>query len=179
MKSIRILALCAIAATVAVAAEPLNIRPGHWSVTTSMTAGGAPLYIESMPAASRADYAQQWAKDVGKTTTDTDDECLTEKKIRDTDFFRDMRDEAKSCKQSISKQTSSAIAGTLECKDAKTSTKTELNYTADSPTSFKGSLKSTMTSPNGVTTMTFVMSGKWVAASCPAGEEDEEEDAGE
>ena len=59
------------------------------------------------------------------------------------------------------------MVGSLECKDAKTTTKTELNYAADSPTSFKGTLKSTITSPNGVTTMNFAMSGKWLAASCP------------
>jgi hypothetical protein len=168
-----------LAATVAFAAEPMNIRQGRWSVTSTMVLGGAPLYVDGMPEAGRAEYAKSWAKQVGKPTTDTDDdECITAKDIREMDFFKDMKEgNAKSCKQTITKQSATAMAGTLECKDAKTTTRTELDYVASSPTSFKGSFKSTMTSPNGTTTMTITMAGKWLAASCPA--EDDEDDAEE
>jgi hypothetical protein len=171
MTPLRIAALCAVAATVAVAAEPLNIRPGQWKISTALTPAGAPLYIEGLPATAGSDYAKQWAKDAGKTQTNVDEDCITEKDIHDIDFFKDMKDGSQSCRESLVKQTSTAIVATLDCKDAKTTTRTELNYQADSPTSFRGTLKSTVTSPNGVTTMTATIDAKWVAASCPKGDD--------
>ena len=178
MKSLRLIFPCAVvAAASASAAEPLNIRPGNWMVTTTMTMGGAPLYVEGMPEAGRADYAKSWALQVNKPTSETDEECITEKEIRELDLFNDMKDDAKSCKQTVTRQTATQVAGTMECKDAKTTTRTDLDYAATSPTTFKGTFKSTMTSPNGTTTMALAMAGKWVAASCPADEDEEEEPA--
>jgi hypothetical protein len=177
MKTLRILLpAAALVAAVAFAAQPMNIRPGNWTVTTTMTMGGAPLYVEGMPAAGRAEYAKTWATQVGKPISQTDEECITEKEVREMDVFKDMQRDAKSCKTTITRQTATAVAGTMECTDAKTSTRTVVDYTATSPTTFRGSFKSTTTSPNGTTTMDLAMSGKWLAASCPAGDDDEDSD---
>jgi hypothetical protein len=165
---------------VTLAAESLNIRPGLWEVTQTMTMSGAPLYVEGMPAAGRAEYAKSWAKDVGKPQTDTDKQCITEKDIKNAKVFENPSQEGKQCKVTTSKQTSTAWVASSECKDAKTTNLIQLDYAAPAPERFTGSMKSTMTSPNGKTVIDMKMSGKWVGASCPDEDaEEEEEDAAE
>ena len=179
--TIRLAACAAIALPcVAGAVEPLNIRPGLWEVTQSMTTSGAPLYIEGMPESGRAEYAKSWAKDVGKTHTDKDEQCITAKDIKEAKVFEDRSQKGKQCKTSTTKQTTTAWVASSECKDAKTTNLTQIDYSAPSPDRFTGSLKSTMTTPNGKTVIDMKMSGKWVAASCPdEGADEEEEDAAE
>jgi hypothetical protein len=170
------LCLAATALTTAVAAEPLDIRPGLWSTSSTTVMSGAPLYIEGMPAAGRADYAKQWAQTINKPIKDSDDEdCITAKDIREASMLDGLK-KGENCKVSMSKQSSTAMAGVIECQESKTSTRTTIDYRAASPTSFSADLVSTVTSPNGVTTMKINMAGKWLAASCPA---DDEEDPGD
>jgi hypothetical protein len=176
--SVRIAACAALALPcVSSAAEPLNIRPGLWDVTQTMTTSGAPLYIEGMNAAARASYAKSWEKDVGKPQTDTDKQCITAKDIKDASVFQNRSQEGQQCKQTVSKQTATAWVASSECKDAKTTNVIQLDYAAPSPDRFTGSMKSTMTTPNGKTVIDMKMSGKWVGASCP--DEEEESDEGE
>lgn len=167
-----------LGAAAAFAAEQLDLRPGYWTITTTMTTGGAPLYVEEMTAANRADYAKTWAKDVGKPHVETDDDCITAKDISDAKFFDGFDQEGKACKKTLTKQSARALAGTVECSDAKTKTRTELDFAADSPTTFRGSIKSTLTSPNGTTTMSISLAGKLKAASCPADEDDSDSEEG-
>lgn len=167
-----------LAATCVLAADAFNIRPGLWNMTTTMTMAGAPLYIDGMPESARSEYAKQWAGTANKPITDTDDNCITAEDLRKANLFEDMtKGREQSCKPTITKQTATAMAGVLECKDAKTTTRTEMEYTAASPTTFKGKMKSTITSPNGTTTMSVDMTGKWVAASCPKDDESEDTDS--
>jgi hypothetical protein len=182
--SVRIAACAAFALPcLSFAAEPLNIRPGLWDTTQTMTMSGAPLYIEGMNAAARENYAKSWAKDVGKAHTDTDKECITAKEIKDATLFQDQSQKGKQCKQTVSKQTPTAWVASSECKDEKTTNVIQLDYAAPSPDRFTGSMKSTMTTPNGKTVIDMKMSGKWVGASCPDEESDEEpveeDDSGE
>jgi hypothetical protein len=177
--TIRIAACAAVALPcISFAAEPLNIRPGLWDVTQTMTTSGAPLYVEGMSPAARANYAKSWEKDVGKPQTDTDKQCITAKDIKDTTLFKDQGQEGKQCKQTVSKQTATAWVASSECKDEKTANLTQLDYAAPSPDRFTGSMKSTMTTPNGKTVIDIRMAGKWIGANCPDEEEsDENEEA--
>jgi hypothetical protein len=158
------------------AAEPINIRPGLWEVTQTMTMSGAPLYVEGMSAASRAEYARSWEKTAGKPETEHDKQCITARDIKEAHLFQNRASEGQQCKQSVTRQTSTAWSASSECKDAKTTNLLELDYTAPSPDHFTGTMKSTVTSPNGKTVIDLRMSGKWVGASCPA-EDAESEDA--
>jgi hypothetical protein len=159
------------------AVEPLNIKPGLWEVTQTMTMSGAPMYVEGMPEAGRANYAKQWAQQAGKPKTDVDQECITAKEIKEAKVFEHGSDESKQCKQTVSKQSSTAWVASSECKDAKTTNVVQLDYAAPSPERFSGTVKSTTDSPNGKTIIELKLDGKWKAASCPA-EEEEEEEAG-
>jgi hypothetical protein len=163
------------------AAEPINIKPGLWEVTHTMTMSGAPLYVEGMSAAARADYARSWEKTAGKPETDHDKQCITARDIKEARLFQNRVSDGQQCKQSVKKQTSTAWNASSECKDAKTTNLLELDYTAPSPDHFTGTMKSTVTSPNGKTVIDLRMSGKWVGASCPAehAESEDAEDAAE
>jgi hypothetical protein len=159
------------------AAEQLNVRPGLWDVTQTMTTSGAPLYVEGMTAAARENYAKTWAKDVGKPHTDRDKQCITEKDIKETLLFDKSSQRGKQCTNKVSKQTSTAWAATADCKDEKTTTLSEMSFTAPSPQSFSGAMKSTMTTPNGKTLVDLKVSGKWLAASCPDAEPEASDDS--
>lgn len=179
MHTTRILTL-AVAATLsstAFAAEPINIKPGLWDVTQTMTMSGAPLYVEGMNAASRAEYAKSWATTANKPTTDQDQQCITAKEIKEAHLFQDGSSKGKQCKQTVKKQTSTAWSASSDCKDEKTTNVLEIDYAAPSPERFTGTVKSTLTSPNGKTVIDMKMSGKWVGASCP--NEDEDSDSEE
>ena len=175
MRPVRLALLAALcsATAIASAAETFNIRPGLWTTHSSITFVGAPLYIAEMNDAQRANYAKSWAQTVNKPSSDDDEDCITAKDIQEAALLKDLKDEAKSCKESNVKVTASSMVATVECNDGKSSTRTEMNYTASSPTSFKGTIKTSITSPNGVTTMNATMSGTFKSASCPADEEDE------
>jgi len=162
---------------IANAVEPLNMRPGLWEVTQTMTTSGAPLYIEGMPPAGRAAYAEAWKKDVGKPQSSVDRECLTAEDIKQAKVFENSSTEGKQCKQTVTTQSSTAWVASSECKDPKTTNLIQLDYSAPSPDRFTGVVKSTTTSPNGKTVIEIKLAGKWVAASCPV--EDEDEDSGD
>jgi hypothetical protein len=164
------------------AAEPLNIKPGLWEFTQTMTMSGAPLYVEGMTPASRAEYAKSWEKTAGKPETSHDKDCIRAKDIKEAHlFFQDRHNEGQQCKPPVTKQTATAWTVSSECKDAKTTTLIELNYTAPSPDRLAGAMKSTLTSPNGKTVIDIRMSARWVGASCPAedNESDDDKDASE
>jgi Protein of unknown function (DUF3617) len=161
------LAVATAISSTAFAAEPINIKPGLWDVTQTMTMSGAPLYVPGMNAASRAEYAKSWEKTANKPTTDQDQQCITAKDIKEARVFQDRSTEGKQCKHTVKKQTSTAWSASSDCKDDKTANLLEVDYAAPSPDRFTGTMKSTLTSPNGKTIIDMKMSGKWVGASCP------------
>ncbi|HEV7715757.1 MAG TPA: DUF3617 family protein, partial [Steroidobacteraceae bacterium] len=135
MRTKIVLAACAAVAfpLLSPAAEQLNIRPGLWDVTQTMTTSGAPLYIESMTADGRAKYAKTWEKDVGKPHTNHDKQCITAKDIKETNLFDKEDQKGKQCTNKVAKQTATAWSATADCKDAKTTTLSEMDFTAPSP----------------------------------------------
>jgi hypothetical protein len=161
--------LIAATATVssALAAEPLNIKPGLWDTTQTMTMSGAPLWVDGMNAAQRAEYAKSWAKTANKPETEHDKQCITAKDIKDAHLFQDQSTEGKQCTQTVKAQTATAWRASSECKDENTTNVLEIDYTAPASDRFSGSLKSTLTSPNGKTVIDVKMSGKWIGATCP------------
>jgi hypothetical protein len=167
-----LIGLMACAALVS-AAETFNIRPGLWKTHTTLTFGGAPLYIAEMNDAQRANYAKSWAQQVNKPSSDDDEDCITAKDIQEATLLKDLKLEDQSCKESNVRMTGTVMTATIDCKSGKTSTHIEVDYVASSPTALKGTIKSSITSPNGVTTMTASMSGTFKAASCPKEDEDE------
>ncbi len=146
--------------------------PAKWEFTQTMTASGAPIYIDAFTPAQRAEYAKSWAKDAGKPNTSHDKQCiLGEGDQGKATLFGDLEDKDKECKEISGKATSTSWAAVVECKDAKTTTRTQVDYTAPSPDRLNGILKSTTTSPNGTTVLDFKFNGKWIGAAC---EDDDE-----
>jgi hypothetical protein len=161
------------ALSIAFAAEPLNIKPGLWEMTTTMTMSGAPLYVEGMNAASRAEYAKSWKEGLGKPETSKEKQCITAKDIKEADLFQDQTSAGKECKRTAARQTSTEWSMSSECKDAHTTNVIQFAYTAPSPDRFVGTMKSTLTSPNGKTVMEAKTTARWVGASCPKEDEDD------
>jgi hypothetical protein len=179
MRTTHFLAFAGLAgfATLGLAADAFTLKPGLYHMNTSMTMGGAPMYVEGMNDAQRAQYAKSWAQNINKPEVSEDDDCISQKDIEEARLFKGMgEDDPQACKKSGMKQTASTLAGTIECTRGKVVTRSEMNIVAVSPTSFKGTIKITMTSPNGKTTMDATMSGTYKGASCPAGSRDGDDD---
>jgi hypothetical protein len=179
LRSILFAAACTAVALpcVSSAAEPLNVKPGLWEFNQTMTMSGAPIYIEGMSAAQRAEYAKSWAKDAGKPIADKDQQCITEQEIKEAKLFENKSQEGKQCTNKVIKETKTAWSGASDCKEGKTRTTMQMEYTAPSPERLTGTLKSSTVSPNGTTVFDFKFNGKWVGASCPDEDEDSSSDA--
>jgi hypothetical protein len=173
------LVFCAALPCVSSAADTLDVKVGEWQFTQTMTMSGAPIYIEAMTPAQRAAYAKAWQQDVGKPNTSSDNECISAKDVKEATLFGNQAEEGKQCTKKVSKATKTAWSATVDCKDAKTSTHTQADYTAPSPDRLTGLLKSSTTSPNGTTVMEFKFSGKWVGAVCTDGDDEDTGDESE
>jgi len=181
MRSVRAVVLIAVSSTavLASAAETFNIRPGLWSTRSTMTLSGAPIYVPGMTPAQRAEYAKSWASTINKPEVEDDEDCITVKDLQEAAMLKGFRKGPNACKESNVKVTPTSLSATLDCKDGETTSHTEMNYSASSPTAFKGAFKTSITSPNGVTTMSVAMSGTFKSASCPREDEDDDEDSGD
>jgi len=177
LRSILLIAAVVAAPVAGFAAETLNVKPGEWQFSQTMTASGAPIYIEAMTPAQRESYAKSWSKDAGKPSTSVEKQCITAKDLKDSMLFKDQSQEGKQCQQNVGKSTQTAWSATVDCKDAKTSTHTQADYTAPSPDRLSGAVKSSTTSPNGVTVIDFKFTGKWIGALCSEEDADESSDS--
>lgn len=184
MRSSLVVAACAalFAPIVGSASESLDIRPGVWDMTKTMTVSGAPPYVEGL--SMNSEYAAMWQQSVGKPTTERDYDCLTKEDIDGSQLFADMQKQDMECTRKVTKQSARAWVVTVECKGAKQTSVMQLDVASSSPERMKGSIKSTTTSPNGVTVMDIQVDGQWVAESCEepdefAEEQDSLEDDGE
>jgi hypothetical protein len=139
----------AAVASLALAADAFNIKPGLYHMSTTLAMGGS------------------------KPVISEDDDCVTEKDIQEARLFKGIESEGQSCKQGNLKLTASTLAGTIECTGGGMSSHTEINFVASSPMAFKGTIKATVTTPNGKTTMDATISATWKSASCPKGRHDD------
>jgi uncharacterized protein DUF3617 len=179
VRSILLITVSALVAAPAIAAETLDVKPGYWDFSQTMTASGAPIYVEAMTPAQRAEYAKSWAQDAGKPNTSNEKQCITAKDVKEATLFKDQSQEGKQCKQTVGKATKTAWSASVDCKDGKSTTHTQADYTAPSSDKLSGAVKSSTTSPNGVTVIEFKFSGKWIAAACPAEDSAEPEESEE
>lgn len=161
------------------AAETLDVKPGEWEFSQTMTASGAPIYIESMTPAQRAAYAKSWEAGAGKPNSSVEKQCITAKDVKESMLFKDQSQEVKQCKQSVGRSTKTAWSATVDCKDGKSTTHTQADYNAPSPQKLSGAVKSSTTSPNGVTVIEFKFTGKWIGAICPDQDAEESSDSDE
>jgi hypothetical protein len=150
------------------AAETLDVKPGEWEFSQTMTASGAPIYVEAMTPAQRAAYAKSWEKEAGKPNSSVEKQCITAKDVKDSMLFKDQAQEGKQCKQNVGRSTKTAWSAIVDCKDGKSSTHTQADYNAPSPQKLSGAVKSSTTSPNGVTVIEFKFTGRWIGAMCSA-----------
>ena len=161
------------------AAEILDVKPGEWEFSQTMTASGAPIYIETMTPAQRAAYAKSWEASAGKPNSSVEKQCITAKDVKDSMLFKDQSQEGKQCKQNVGRSTKTAWSATVDCKDGKSSTHTQADYNAPSPQKLSGAVKSSTTSPSGVTVIEFKFAGKWIGAVCSDKDADESSDSDE
>jgi len=149
----------------ACAAEPLNIKPGLWEMSTTTQMSGAmmpPDLLARMPPEQRARIEatlKQHGVGAGAhpNTTKT---CVTKEDLLRGSVHAE-KEQDKSCQYRVGTQTATHMETHFHCagnppRDG------EMKMEAVSPEEFKGAIQ--MTTPNGKVNVT--LNGHWLGAAC-------------
>lgn len=159
----------ALASTTLMAAEPLELKPGYWEITTTTTTTGAPPYIPGMEGLAAEQIARSWTKLAGKPNHHTSRRCLTEEEIREaTVLDKDIKVPGQSCQRGRSTQSATEWTLQMDCEGMGTKTHVQSRLNTRGPEALEATIHATATSPNGETLMRIVMAGQRLAAACPA-----------
>lgn len=128
----------------ATADQPFSIQPGWWNISTTINAGnGAGSFSSS--------------------------HCITAEDVRNTRLLRLTAQPGRSCTSQVTRQTASTLEGLVECTTAAGASRTQVSFTASSPTRLSGSMRATGDgSPDAVE---LTIAAQWQGAVCPAAEE--------
>lgn len=146
MRKMVLLGAIALAATAVVAVDkiqPLNLKPGLWQVTTTMTIQG-----------------------MGAPQTRTYKSCATKENMDQYPFT----DPDNDCKYKVQSSTGSHMDVSGSCVyqgEEKADFKIKLDVTDSEHAQGTGQL--TLAGPQGTMRGDYSGKGKWIAASCPAG----------
>lgn len=146
--------------------QPLNVKPGLWESTTSVTTSGQlPMpaeYLNKLTPEQRARFEQAMkAHSAPRTTSHTQKACETKEKLQESPF-----NDQKECKQTLITSTSSRAEVNIMCQFEDVTTRGHMNIEAISAESVKGTGE--MTSSGGGHTMNNKVSftAKWLGSSC-------------
>ena len=154
-------------AVVAVAQQTpaLNVNMGLWELTSAINIGGdrPAMDTSKMTPEQKARMEAAMQGMMGQHTSTTKS-CITKDKFNKTTFFEN-EDPNTTCTQTLSTNTRSTLDVTVVCTGARPQTN-QLHFDALSPTSFKGTIKSSSVARGQTMTMNGILTGKWLGADC-------------
>lgn len=143
-------ALCV--SMLATADQPFHIQPGLWKLTTTVGGGG-----------------------LGAMTRNS---CITADDIRNVRLLQLASGQGSeaACTSQVTRQTADALEGVVECSSPSGPSRAQVRFTASSPTRLAGNMQ--VAAPAGMQ-IGITLAGEWVAAACPAADDEEDDfDAG-
>ena len=160
-------------------APKLDVRMGLWESTATTTFTGMPAMPSSaekaMAAAighltpeQRAQLAglqAQMHERQGMPQVHKERSCMSREKMEKNGFFGD-QDTKGHCTHTITQNDGRTMAATFTCEDKESSGKGQMVFTANSPTSVKGTLDMSMTVTGKPMTTHTELQSQWVAADC-------------
>ena len=130
--------LAFVAASPWAGAQSLNVRPGGWDMTMSVSMGGAGPRVTPL-----------------KT-------CVTKEELETDQAFQ--KDE--SCVQKLSERTAVRYAGTASCKSSAGQSQGTFEIVAKTPETVQMTTVSKGKGPQGNFDMRMEIKGRWASASC-------------
>jgi Protein of unknown function (DUF3617) len=161
--------LLVAAGAVVLAQKPaLNIKMGLWELTTNSQVGGQMPGIDTsnMTPEQKAKLEAMMKSTVMGAHTNVIKSCITQEKFDKANFMMTDQD-ASTCKQTVSTNTSTSLDAAVTCTGERGRTG-QVHIEALSSTTFTGAVKFTMTQNGRAMTVDGTMAGKWLAADCGA-----------
>ena len=146
--------------------QPLNVKPGLWETTSTVTRSGEmPIpaeFLARMTPEQRAKLeARMKANSAQNTKTRTYKTCETKEKLQRTPFA-----DAKECSLTIVSSTSSKAELRMSCQTEGLKSSGDMLVEALSPASIRGSGHMTATGGGRNMNMNTMLSSKWLGSSC-------------
>ncbi len=165
-------ALLVVFATAALLAQTpapkpaLNVRMGLWETTSTMNIGGdMPGVDMSQMTPEQKAHMQAMMQNMMGAHTTTVKSCLTRQKF-DEDTFMTQKDPDMKCEQKITTNTATTLEITETCTGDRPTTM-HIHFTAASPTSVQGTVKTTTAATAGhAMNMDGTITSKWLSADC-------------
>lgn len=159
-----------LASLAASAAEPLNVKPGLWEMSTTAATSGSmipPALLAQMSAEQRARIeAAMKQRAAGGSRTTSSKTCITKEDLLRGSINADKDEDQKNCQYRVVTQTATRMETHFHCA-GEGARDGEMKMEAVSPEQLKGAIQ-VATSEGKVTVQ---MAGRWLGSSC-AGAED-------
>jgi hypothetical protein len=147
-------------------APVLDIKMGLWELTTTANVGGRmPTVDTSKMTPEQKARAEAAMKSMSGPHTRVAKTCMTREKFNRSNFLTNQ--EPGTCKQTVSTNTRTALDANVVCTGERAMSG-QFHMDAPSPTSFKGTMKSSSTQEGKTMTVDMTMAGKWLSAECGA-----------
>lgn len=149
--------------------HPLNLKPGLWENTlTITTAGEIPIpaaMLSHMTPEQRARVeARMKARSAAHSRTETNKKCVSKEDIENDDVGQ----LDKNCTYKITSSTSTEAKGTLSCQEQDMTANASMDVEAPDPEHMKGSSHGTMTGAGHTLNVDSQFSSKWLSSNCGA-----------
>ena len=154
-----------MAATLVAQAPALDVKYGLWEMSNVTNLGGQMPQVDTsrMTPEQKAKMDEAMKQMMG-THTNVTKSCITKEKVEKSVFM--MPDQpGTTCSQKITTNTKTTLEASLSCTGQNAMTG-QMHIDALSPTSIKGTIKSSGAMQGGAMTATINMAGKWLSADC-------------
>ena len=145
--------------------QPLNVKPGLWERTLTLTRTGAlpipPEMLNRLTPEQRARMEERMkANSAGHTTTNTEKNCITKEDLEKPIKF-DNR-----CTWTITESTSTKAKGNVSCEAEGMKVNGNGEFAAPDPEHIKGSMHTTSRGGGNTMTVDATFTSKWLGATC-------------
>jgi hypothetical protein len=145
--------------------QPLNVKPGLWEKTFSITRTGAlpipPEMLNRMTPEQRARMEERMkANSAGHTSTNTERSCITRDDLEKPLTFDNQ------CTWTILESSSTQAKGNVSCEAQGMKMTGNGEFAAPDPEHMKGSVHTTSTGRGQTMNVDAAFTSKWVSASC-------------
>jgi hypothetical protein len=154
-----------MAATLVAQAPALDVKYGLWEMSNVTNLGGQMPQVDTskMTPEQKAKMDEAMKQMMGAHTTVTKS-CITKEKVEKSVFMMDDQPGMK-CSQKITTNTKTTLEASLSCT-GEHAMSGQMHIEALSPTSMKGTIKSSGAMQGASMTATINMTGKWLGADC-------------
>jgi len=155
----------ASSANLGVKYQPLNVKPGLWEKTLTITRTGAlpipPEMLDRLTPEQRARMeARMKAHSAGHTSTNTERSCITREDLEKPLTFDNQ------CTWTILESSSTKARGNVSCEAQGMKMTGNGEFAAPDPEHMKGSVHTTSTGSGQTMNIDATFTSKWVTASC-------------